>query len=194
MAHYEHPEYIKELFEMQMEVAMKNLELYRQAVENRIVAIGVSATDFGAQNGPLISLDSYRELYKPYHKIMNDWIHKNTKWKTFMHSCGSIIDFMEDFIDAGFDIVNPVQFNAANMDLKQLKSKHGDRIVFWGGGVNSQKTLPFGTPEEIEEEVNRNVKILSKDGGFICGTVHNIQCPTPTENIIAFFKAINNDL
>jgi len=194
VAHYDYPEYIKELFEMQMEVAMKNLELYRQAIENRIVAIGVSATDFGTQNGPLMSLDSYRELYKPYHKIMNDWIHKNTKWKTFMHSCGSIIDFMEDFIDAGFDIVNPVQFNAANMDLKKLKSKYGDRIVFWGGGVNSQKTLPFDTPEEIKEEVNRNVKILSKDGGFICSTVHNIQGPTPTENIIAFFKAINNDL
>lgn len=191
MAHYEYPEYIQEFFEMQMETAMKNLELYRQAVGERIVAIGVSATDFGTQNGPLMSLEVYRKLYKPHHKKMNDWIHKHTGWKTFMHSCGSIIDFMQDFIDAGFDIINPVQFNAANMDLEFSKNKYGDKITFWGGGANSQKTLPFGNPKEIEEEVKKNVEILSKNGGFICSTVHNIQGPTPAENIIAFFKSIN---
>lgn len=192
MAHYDHTEYIKELFEMQVEVAMKNLELYRQCVSDRIAAIGMSATDFGTQNGQLMSLNCYRELYKPYHKKMNDWVHKRTKWKTFLHSCGSIIKFMDDFIEAGFDIINPVQFNAVNMDLEVLKNKYGHKVIFWGGGANSQITLPFGTPEEVEKEVKKNVGILSKNGGFICGTVHNIQGPTPVENIIAFYRAINN--
>jgi len=192
MAHYERPDYIKEMFDMQIEVALKNLELYRQALGDRIVAIGVCATDFGTQNGPLMSLDSYRELYKPYHKKINDWIHRNTGWKTFKHTCGSILDFMDDFIEAGFDIINPVQFNAAKMDVKNLKDKYGDRISFWGGGANSQWTLPFGTPDEVEEEVKMNVKVLSKGGGYIAGTVHNIQGLTPPENIIAFFKAINS--
>jgi len=191
IAHYEHPDYIKEFFDMQKEIQLKNLELYRQAVGERIAAIAVTGTDFGTQNGPLISPDIYREFYKPYHKVFNDWVHKNTKWKTFTHTCGSVVDFIDDFIDAGFDILNPVQFSASKMDLSFLKEKYGRKLVFWGGGINPQKTLPFGTPEEIEAEVKSNVRILAKDGGFVCASVHNIQGPTPAENIVAFFKAIN---
>ena len=192
MAHFDHPGYIQELFAMQMEYAMKNLELYKQCVGERISAIGISGTDFGTQNGPMISLELYRKLYKPHHKNINDWIHKNTKWKTLLHSCGSIFTFLDDFVEAGFDIINPVQFNAAKMDPEVLKSKYGEKLVFWGGGANSQSTLPFGSPSEIEQEVKKNVEILSRGGGYICGTVHNIQAPTPPENIIAFFNAVNN--
>ncbi|MCL4417685.1 MAG: methyltransferase [Actinobacteria bacterium] len=191
-AHYDHPDYVKEFFEMQKEVVLKNFELYRQAVGDRISVIAISGTDFGTQIGPFISPDTYREFYKPYHKIFNEWVHKNTNWKVFFHSCGSIIDFIDDFIEVGVDIINPVQFSAFGMDLETLKSKYGSKIVFWGGGINPQTTLPFGTTEEVIQETRKNVSILAKGGGFVCAGVHNIQAPTPVENIISFFKAINN--
>jgi len=191
IAHYQHPDYVKELFDMQTEIQLKNLELYHQAVGNRIVAIAISGTDFGGQNSLLISKDMYREFYKPYHKTFNDWVHEHTEWKTFSHTCGSITPLMDEFIEAGFDILNPVQFSAADMDLDTLKQRFGSRVVFWGGGVNPQATLPFGTPEEVREETRNNVEILAKGGGFICGTVHNIQAPTPPESIVAFFESIN---
>jgi hypothetical protein len=192
MVHYDHPDYVREFFDMQAEITLKNLELYRQAIGNRIAAIAVSGTDFGSQNGPFISPDCYRELYKPYHKLFNEWVHKNTNWKVFFHSCGSIVDFLDDFVDSGVDIINPVQFSAKDMELNKLKNEYGNKLVFWGGGVDPQKTLPFGTPEEVEEETKKNVGILSKNGGFVCASVHNIQGPTPVENILAFFRSINN--
>ena len=99
---------------------------------------------------------------------------------------------MEDFINAGFDIINPVQFSAAGMDLTDLKNEYGEKIVFWGGGVNPQKTLPFGTPDEVNRETKENVRILSQGGGYICAAVHNIQGPTPVENIVTFFRSINS--
>ncbi len=191
MAAYLHPEYVKEFFEMQTEITLKNLALYRQAVGDRLAAIAISGTDFGAQNGLLISPDCYREFYKPYHKRFNDWVHENTSWKVFFHTCGAITDLMEDFIEVGIDIINPVQISAKGMQAEQLKEKYGDRIVFWGGGIDPQKTMPFGTPEEVAEETKQNVAALSKGGGFVCAAVHNIQGPTPVENILAFFRSIN---
>jgi hypothetical protein len=191
MAHYDYPGYIRDFFDMQAEITLKNLELYRQAVGDRIVAIGVSGTDFGAQHGPFISPDCYREFYKPYHKMFNDWVHRHTSWKVLFHSCGSIAAIMDDLIESGVDVINPVQFTAAHMDLQDLKARYGDRVAFWGGGVDPQKTLPFGTPQEVARETQRNVRILSAGGGYVCGTVHNIQAPTPVENIIAFFEAIH---
>jgi len=191
MAPYLHPEYVKEFFEMQAEITLKNLALYRQAVGDRLVAIAVSGTDFGGQDGLLISPECYREFYKPYHKMFNDWVHENTSWKVFFHTCGAVSDLMEDFIEVGVDIINPVQVSAEGMQAEQLKEKYGDRIVFWGGGVDPQKTMPFGTPEEVAEETKRNVAVLSKGGGFVGAAVHNIQGPTPVENILAFFRSIN---
>jgi len=189
MAHYDHPDYVKEFFELHSEITMKNLELYRQAVGDRLTVIAVSGTDFGTQNGPFISPATYREFYQPYHRTFNDWIHQHTNWKTFFHSCGSVVDFIEDFIDAGVDIINPVQFTAAGMDLATLKDKYGGRIVLWGGGTNPQKTLPFGTPEEIEREVRENLHIVAPGGGYVFSAVHNIQGPTPPENILTMFKS-----
>jgi len=191
IAHLERPQYVRDLFDLQQEIQLKNLELYRQAVGDRIAAIAISGTDFGGQQGSLISRAMYREFYKPYHKVFNDWVHARTAWKTFAHTCGSVVALLDDFIEAGFDILNPVQFSAAGMDLAALKAKYGGRMVFWGGGVNPQKTLPFGTPEEVARETRQNVRLLAQGGGFVCGTVHNIQCPTPPENVLAFFKSIN---
>jgi len=191
MAHYLHPDYVKEFFDMQTEITLKNLELYRQAVGDRLEVIAISGTDFGAQNGLLISPDSYREFYKPYHKTFNDWVHEHTKWKVFFHTCGAVGDLMDDLIEAGVDVINPVQVSAKGMEPQRLKEKYGDRLVFWGGGVDPQKTMPFGTSEEVAEETRQNVTALSSGGGFIAAAVHNIQGPTPVENILAFFRSIN---
>lgn len=191
MAHILHPEYIKGIFELQTEIALKNLELYWQAVGNKIEAIFISGTDFGSQNGPFISPDMYREIYKPFHKRINRWVHENTNWKTFFHSCGAIVDFLDDFVDAGVDILNPVQTSAAGMEPVFLKEKYGKDLVFWGGGVDTQQTLPFGKPEDVREQVKERIEIFGKDGGFVFNTIHNIQPMVPIENLLALFEAVN---
>lgn len=191
VAHYTHPEYIKEVYEFQTEIALENLKLYKQAVGDRIDVIQISGTDFGTQRGEFISPDMYREFYKPFHKRINDWIHKNTNWKTFYHCCGSIVNLLDDFIEAGVDVLNPVQCSAEGMDPKFLKEKYGKNLVFWGGAINTQKTLPFGTPEEVKQEALERLEMFSPGGGFIYNAIHNIQQQTPVENILAFFEAVN---
>ena len=190
MATVLHKDYIKGIFELQLEIVMQNLELYRQAVDERIAAIFISGTDFGSQRGSFISPNAYRELYKPYHKAINDWIHANTSWKTFYHSCGSMVELYDDFVDAGVDIVNPVQISAAGMDPRALKERWGDKLVFWGAGVDTQHVLAFGTPEEVRAQVKENIAILGRGGGFVFNTVHNIQATVPTENLKALFDAV----
>ena len=192
MAHALHPEYIKGIFSLQCEIAVQNLNLYREAVGDKIDVIAVSGTDFGTQNASSISLDMYRDIYKPFHKIVNEWIHKNTPWKIFYHTCGSIVSLLDDLIETGVDILNPVQCSAAGMDPVFLKEKYGHKLVFWGGGVDTQRTLPFGTPEEVREEVTQRCRIFGKKGGFVFNTIHNIQPKTPIENIIAMFEVVKN--
>lgn len=186
------PDYIHELFEMQTECAIKNAELIYQACGDKIQAIYVSGADFGIQSGPYMSLDSYREFYKPYHTRINHWIHEHTKWKTFFHSCGAVSQFLQDFYEAEVDILNPVQLSAAGMDGKMLKEQWGDKFVFWGGGVDTQKTLPFGTPEAVYHEVTERLKLFSKGGGFVFNTIHNIQANVPIENLVAMFEAVKD--
>ncbi len=158
-------QYTKEIFQYQFELQMKNLKMYREAVQDRIDIIVMSGADFGAQDGPFISPNLYREVFRPLHKAMNDWVHENTNWKTFFHTCGSIVDFLDDFVSAGVDILNPVQISAAGMDPDFLKKDYGDKLVFWGSGVDTQETLPFGTPENVKEEVENNMLIFGKEGG-----------------------------
>ncbi len=107
-----------------------------------------------------------------------------------MHSCGAIYDLIPEFIDAGFDILNPVQISAAGMDPAKLKSEYDKDITFWGGGIDTQKTLPFGTPAEVKEEAKRLIDIFSPGGGFVFNAVHNMQANTPVDNIIAVVEAI----
>ncbi len=184
------PEYLHELFDFHTEMAIKNAELIYQACGDKIQAIYVSGADFGIQTGPYMSLDTFREFYKPYHKKINDWIHEHTQWKTFFHSCGAVTEFLQDFYESGVDILNPVQLSAAGMDGKMLKEQWGDKFVFWGGGVDTQKTLPFGKPEEVYQEVMDRLKLFSKGGGFVFNTIHNIQANVPVENIVAMFDAV----
>lgn len=182
-------DYVYRVFEHQCEVALANLEKLLQALGNKVQVTLITGTDFGAQNSLFISKQSYRDLYKPFHKAINDWLHRNTSWKTFIHSCGSVVELIPDFIEAGFDILNPVQTAAAGMDPKGLKERFGEQIVFWGGGVDTQRTLPFGTPEEVKAEVRDRVEIFGRGGGFIFSAVHNIQAGIPIENLVAMFEA-----
>jgi hypothetical protein len=185
------PEFIREIFERQCEIALVNLKKIYTAVGDRITVILVSATDFGSQTGPFISPDVYRDLFKPYNKTLNDWIHDNTAWKTFIHSCGSVKAFIPDFIDAGFDILNPVQVAAVDMDPRQLKSEFGEEIAFWGGGVDTQNTLPFGSANEVRAEVMERIAIFAPGGGFIFNTIHNVQPQVPVENVLAMYKTVH---
>jgi len=132
----------------------------------------------------------YREFYKPYHKRLNDWIHQHTTWKVLYHTCGSIVDLLDDFSESGIDILNPVQCSAHGMDPAFLKRAYGDRFVFWGAGVDTQSTLPFGTPDQVYEQVRERIHILSPGGGFVFSAVHNIQNNVPPENMLAMFEAL----
>ena len=182
-------DYVYEVFRRQCEIAIGNLAKIYDALGDRVTAVFITGTDFGTQNGPFISRQSYRKLYLPFHGRVNAWVHEHTPWKTFVHSCGSVADLLPDFIEAGFDILNPVQCSAAGMEPAALKERFGDRICFWGGGVDTQRTLPFGSPEEIREEVARRVEIFGAGGGFVFNPVHNVQALTPQENLVALYEA-----
>ena len=185
-------EFVYQIFEKQLEIELANLKRICETVGNKVDVVVITGTDFGAQNSQFISTDMYRKLYKPFHLEVNNWIHSNTGWKTFIHSCGSIFELIPEFISAGFDILNPVQLSAANMDPGRLKKEYGQEITFWGGGVDTQKTLPFGTPDEVCRQVTELCEIFAPGGGFVFNAVHNIQCNTPIENVMAMFKAIKD--
>lgn len=184
------PDLIKSIFERQVEIAIENLTRIFAVVGNKVNALFVCGTDFGTQDSTFCSAEQFDEMWLPYYKRINDWIHENTQWKTFKHSCGAVEGFMDSFIRAGFDIINPVQINATGMDPKTLKQKYGRDITFWGGGIDTQHVLPFGKPEEVREQVLRNCEIFSKDGGFVFNAVHNIQANVPVENVVAMLEAI----
>ena len=183
--------YIHRIFERQCEVALANLERIHAVVGDAVQAIFVCGTDFGTQTSAFCSVKTLRDLYFPYYKIINDWIHAHTTWKTFKHSCGAVSKFLPTFIEAGFDILNPVQCSATGMEPEQLKANFGNQLVFWGGGVDTQKTLPFGTPAEVREQVLRRCEIFAPGGGFVFNSIHNVQAQTPVENIVAMIDAVH---
>ena len=183
-------DYVYEVFQRQCDIGLANLAKIYAAVGDRVTIVMVTGTDFGTQGGPFISPASFRKLYMPFHRRVNDWIHQHTPWKTFIHSCGSIVALLPDIIAAGFDALNPVQCSAVGMDPQTLKDKFGAKLTFWGGGVNTQKTLPFGTPEQIRKEVRQRIEIFGPGGGFVFNTVHNVQAATPTANLVALYEAV----
>jgi hypothetical protein len=182
--------YVRAVFERQCAIALANLERAHAVVGDLVSVLQVSGADFGAQTGAFIPPDVYRSLYLPFHKAVNDWVHAHTRWRTFIHSCGSVVDLLPGFIEAGFDILNPVQTSAAGMDPRTLKARFGDRVVFWGGGADTQKTLPFGTPAEVRREVTERLAVFSPGGGFVFNPVHNVQAGVPIENLRAMFDTV----
>ena len=154
-----------------------------------IVDIVMIGDDLASQNGPLFSPDFYRRVVKPRQKELVQHIKSLTKAKIWYHTCGSCSEYIPDLIDNGVDILNPVQTSARNMYPEVLKMKYGKDIVFWGGGIDSQHTLPFSTPNEVKEEVKRNLEIFKPNGGYIFNNIHNIQAEVPPQNIVAMYEA-----
>ncbi|NUQ65670.1 MAG: methyltransferase [Pirellulales bacterium] len=183
-------DYVHQVFQRQCDIALANLSKIYDAVGDRVTAVFITGTDFGTQNGPFIGPAAYRKLFQPFHRRVNDWVHEHTPWKTFIHSCGSVVALLPDIVEAGFDILNPVQCSAAGMDAQTLKDRFGSRLTFWGGGVDTQKTLPFGTADEIRREVRQRIAIFGRGGGFVFNTVHNVQAQTPVENLLALYEAV----
>ncbi len=183
-------DFIKKLYDKQTDIALENMEQLYKVIGNKIDVAYICGTDFGTQNSTFCSPATFATIWLPYYKKVNDWIHQNTSWKTFKHTCGAIEPLMNLLIESGFDIINPVQINASNMDARTLKKKYGDRVVFWGGGVDTQGVFAFGTPQQVRDQVKMQCEILNDNGGFVLNTVHNIQANVPFENVVAMLDAL----
>jgi hypothetical protein len=184
-------DYIHAIFSRQSEFALANLARIHAEIGNAVDAVFLCGTDFGTQTSSFCSAKTFRELYFPYYKQVIDWVHRHTSWRAFKHSCGSVERFIPSFIEAGFDILNPVQCSAAGMHAEHLKTAFGDKLTFWGGGVDTQKVLPFGTPEQVRSQVLERCEIFSAGGGFVFNSIHNIQARTPVKNIVAMIDAVH---
>ncbi len=184
------PEQVERLLDALMERHLAVLEQACRAVGD-VADIIRFGDDLGTNGGPFMSPNTYRSLFKPRHTILCDYVHKNSKMKTFLHSCGSIRALLPDLIEAGYDIINPVQTTCLGMDAAGLKSDFGKDICFWGGGCDTRTVLPTGTPAEVKEHVKRRLEILAPGGGFVFYTVHNILPDVPPQNIVAMFEAIH---
>ncbi len=183
-------DYLHKVFEKQTEIALKNLQAVKAVAGANIDVAFLCGTDFGTQSSQFCSRETFTELYMPYYKQITGWIHQNTDWKCFKHSCGAVFGLVDLLIDSGFDILNPVQISATGMDPVALKSRYGKDITFWGGGVDTQKVLPFESPAEVRAQVLKNLEIFSKDGGFVFNTVHNTQAGVPVKNFLAMIEAV----
>ena len=146
MSYVTRPEYIAEVFGRQCDIGLENLAKIYDVVGDAVTAVMVTAADFGAQNGPLVSSKTYRRLFQPVHARVNEWVDSHTQWKTFIHSCGSVWRLLDDIADAGFDVLNPVQTSAADMGPTSLKDRYGDRLTFWGGGMGHSAGTALGHP------------------------------------------------
>jgi hypothetical protein len=184
-------DYIHSVFAGQCEIALRNLDSIAKRVGSNLDVVMICGTDFGTQTSSFCSVKTFEELWSPYYRQINGWIHKNTTWRTFKHSCGAVEKFLGPLIECGFDIINPVQCSAAGMDPQHLKDTYGGRLVFWGGGVDTQHTLPFGTAEEVREQVLRRCEVFSRNGGFVFNSIHNVQAQTPVANIAAMIAAVH---
>ena len=172
-----------------VDATIECLELYKQAVGDYCTVWGVASDDAGTQRSELLSPGLFSEMIKPHYKRLCEWVHTNTKWKTFLHSCGCIHDYVEHWIEAGIDVLNPVQISAAKMEPQRLMDDFGGRIVFWGGGCDTQNVLPLATPAQVREHVRENISIFNAKGGYVFTQVHNIQPNVPPENVEAMLEA-----
>jgi uroporphyrinogen decarboxylase len=177
------------LLERQLASYLPRIENYIDAVGEYVDIIQVN-DDLGIQNGPVLSPSLYREMVKPYHKTLWDFIKKKSKKPLLLHSCGSVYELIPDIIECGIDALNPVQVSARNMGTAKLKREFGKDLTFWGGGCDTQEVLPHGTVQDVKDEVMRRVGDLAHDGGFVFCQVHNIQPDVPPQNIEAMYEAL----
>ncbi len=178
-----------EMMDKSVEASIKCFKQLNDAVGKYCFAWGIAADDSGTQRGEFIRPELWAEMIKPHYTKLCEWIHRNTNWKTFLHSCGSIYHLIPHMIEAGVDILNPLQTSAANMEPELLKKEFGGKIVFWGGGCDTQHVLPNGTPEEVYDHVRQRMTVFKPGGGVVFNQVHNIQPNVSAENIIAMLDA-----
>ena len=178
-----------EMMDRSVEASIKCLKQLHDAVGDKCFAWGIAADDSGTQRSEFIRPELWAEMIKPHYAKLCAWIHHNTNWKTFLHCCGSIYHLIPHMIEAGIDILNPIQTSAANMQPERLKAEFGGKIVFWGGGCDTQQILPTATPEEVREHVRERLAIFKPGGGYVFNQVHNIQTNVPAENVIAMLDA-----
>lgn len=179
-----------ELSEELSKIHLRNLEKWMSAVGPYIDVI-LFGDDLGGQQGPLISPDAYRMLYKPFHKKLWTRAKELAEVKVQLHCCGGIYELLPDLIDAGLDAVNPVQISCRGMEPARLKSEFGGKITFWGGGCDTQRVLPLAVPDKVRENVKELTSIFSPGGGFVFQQVHNILANVPPENIVAMLESVN---
>jgi hypothetical protein len=178
-----------EMMDKSVDASIQCLKQLHDAVGEYCFAWGIAADDSGTQRGEFINPDLWAEMIKPHYAKLCDWIHRNTRWKTFLHSCGSIYHLIPHMIEAGVDILNPIQTSAANMEPERLKREFGGKIVFWGGGCDTQRVLTTSTPDVIREHVRSRLALFKSGGGYVFNQVHNIQPNVPPENIMAMLDA-----
>jgi uroporphyrinogen decarboxylase len=157
-----------------------------------VVDVIMIGDDLTGQQGPLFRPDFYRRVVKPRQKRLVQYIRSRTEAKIWYHTCGSCVEYIPDLLDNGIHILNPVQISAANMDAAELKSRFGDRLVFWGGAIDAQHVLPTASPETVRDHVRRNVEAFKPGGGYVFNNVHNIQAGVPAENILAMYEAAHD--
>lgn len=183
------PDTCHQMMHRAVEATISCLKLVHQAVGDYCFAWGIAADDSGTQRGEVIRPELWDRMIKPHYRQLCDWIHQHTNWKTFLHCCGSVYHLIPHFIEAGIDILNPVQTSAAQMEPERLKREFGGRIVFWGGGCDTQRVLGSAGPEQVREHVRQRLEIFKPGGGYVFNQVHNIQPNVPAENITAAFDA-----
>jgi uroporphyrinogen decarboxylase len=186
---YAEPTEVERLLDALMELHMAGLVKACEAVGD-VVDIMRFGDDLGIDTGPFMAPEIYHKLFKPRHAQLCDYVHKNSTMKTFLHSCGSLYQLMPDLVEAGYDVLNPVQTNCRDMEPARLKQEFGKDICFWGGGVDTRAVLNRGTPEDVRRQVLERLEIFAPGGGFVFNTVHNILPDVPPENIVAMYDAI----
>lgn len=178
------PKLAHHFFERLSHELVIGIKRYLSAV-GEYIDVFMFADDIGHQRGPMMKLDIYREFVLPGHKAIFQAVHENSQAAIFYHTDGAVMTLLPELIDAGMDCFNTVQTDAADMDGMELKRRFGKNITFWGGGVDSHSILPFGTPEQVREDVRRRIKIFAPGGGYVFASIHNILGDVPPQNILA---------
>lgn len=181
---------VEKLLDALMELHLKTLEKVCEAVGD-VADIIRFGDDLGMDSGPFMPPGIYRKLFKPRHTALCSYVKKHSKMRTFLHSCGSIYELLPDIIEAGYDIINPVQTSCRDMEPEKLKKSFGKDITFWGGGADTRHILNRATPQKVKEHVKRRLEVFGPGGGFVFNTIHNILPDVPPENILAMLEALN---
>jgi uroporphyrinogen decarboxylase len=184
----ENPEFCEALLDKTMQYWI-DFHTGFMGVVGDIVNVVMIGDDLAGQSGPLFSAEFYKKMVKPRQKRLVQHIKSLTSAKIWYHTCGSCVPLIPELMDNGVDILNPIQISAVGMDAKELKEKFGKEMVFWGGGCDSQHVLPFAAPQQVKEDVKKNMDIFKPGGGYIFNNVHNIQSGVPAENIVALYGA-----